>query len=44
MKMAKLKFSSDDMTNTTFEVAYLSLAPELRAAADVGVQSVETLF
>ena len=41
---SKLNFVSDDMTKNTLEVIYSSPAPEFRAAADVGVQGVETLY
>ena len=41
---SKLNFISDDMTNNTLEVVYSSPAPEFRAATDVGVQGVETLY
>ena len=40
----KLEFVLDDMTNNTLEVAYLSPAPDFRAAATVGVQGIETFF
>ena len=40
----KLKFVSHAMANNTLEVAYLSPVPEWKVAADVGVQSIETLF
>ena len=40
----ELNFVSDGMTNNTLQVVYSSPAPEFRAAADVGVQGVETLY
>lgn len=41
---SKLNFVSDDITKNTLEVAYSSPTPEFRATADVGVQSVESVY